>query len=345
MRAKPSRTPLTPEARAELAADAARLQACFEHVRAHARGEVEGLFGPGSMTWRVWREAPWVTSMMAMLLLEIAHPGVGAGVVQNSNFQSDVIGRARRTVASTAAWVFGDLQTAITTSYKIHKLHARVRGTIPAEVSPRLAGQPYRANDTQLLFWVHATIVDYVWRMYEYFVEPLSAAELERYHEESNLLAILMGVPPDEVPATWADFRAYMDRIVNGDTLEVGPAVRKVALNLFNTSVTRGPLDEALTLGLLPAHLREAFGLPWGPGWQRAHDSLFAAVRAGRRALPEGLRYLPGYHQGCLRVAVARGERLPWDARLVNKLDHYVDLPWSLKPVPIPDLDEELSPA
>jgi len=57
-----------------------------------------------------------------------------------------------------------------------------------------------------------------------------------------------------------------------------------------------------------------------------------------RLVLPDALRYLPGYHQARLRVALAEGKPLPWDSRLVNRLDHVVDLPLSLKPITIPDL-------
>ncbi|AKT37831.1 oxygenase MpaB family protein [Chondromyces crocatus] len=342
---KPKRQPLTPEVRAELAADTARLEACFEHARAHACGDVEGLFGPGSMMWRVFRESISFSAGIEALLLQIALPAVGAGVAQNSNFRSDVIGRARRTFASLAAWVFGDLPTALTMSFKIHKLHARVRGTIPADISPRLAGTPYRANDPPLLFWVHATIIDGSARAYERFVEPLSRVELERYHREANLLAIVMGVPPDQVPPTWADFQAYMQCMLHGDALDVGPTTREIAHTLFNNSLTRGPLDEALTIGLLPEHLRAAFDLPWGPTWQRASDALFASLRVGRQVLPDLLRYLPGYHQARLRVALAEGKPLPWDSRLINRIDHVVDLPLSLKPLPIPDIVEESTSA
>lgn len=338
MQTKPKRNPLTPAELAEITADAARLETCFDYARAHACGEVEGLFGPGSMMWRVFRETISVSTGIEMLLFQIAHPSVGAGVEQNSNFRNDVIGRARRTFASLAAWVFGDLETALTRSFKIHKLHARVRGTIPASVSTRLAGTPYRANDPELLYWVHATTIDSTARAYERFVEPLSRVELERLHKESNLWAVAMGVPPDQVPPTWGDFRAYLDGIVNGDVLEVGPATREIARVLFNSSVTKGPLDETLTIGLLPPHLREAFGLTWGPSWQHASDAVYTALRLGRQVLPDALRYLPGYHQARLRVALAEGKPLPWDSRLVNRLDHVVDLPLSLKPITIPDI-------
>jgi hypothetical protein len=77
------------------------------------------------------------------------------------------------------------------------------------------------------------------------------------------------------------------------------------------------------------------------------------AVAVARFVLPEGRRSssstctcrientAPPTAQS-LRVAVARGERLPRDARLVNRLDHWVDLPWSLEPVPIPDVGEDI---
>jgi len=75
---------------------------------------------------------------------------------------------------------------------------------------------------------------------------------------------------------------------------------------------------------------------PFAAGARRYESGTRPGVN--RLVLPDALRYLPGYHQARLRVALAEGKPLPWDSRLVNRLDHVVDLPLSLKPITIPDL-------
>jgi uncharacterized protein (DUF2236 family) len=62
------------------------------------RRRPDGMFGPGSVTWRVHGD---VTTMMVGgvtgLLLQMLHPAVLAGVWDHSAFRTDMGGRLRRT--------------------------------------------------------------------------------------------------------------------------------------------------------------------------------------------------------------------------------------------------------
>ena len=57
-----------------------------------------GLFGPGSLTWRVNREGVLLLGGGRALLLQVAHPLVAAGVAQHSNYREDPFGRLYRTL-------------------------------------------------------------------------------------------------------------------------------------------------------------------------------------------------------------------------------------------------------
>src|SRR3989440_9384676 len=48
-----------------------------------------GLFGPGSLTWRVNREGVLLLGGGAALVLQVAHPLVAAGVEEHSNYRED----------------------------------------------------------------------------------------------------------------------------------------------------------------------------------------------------------------------------------------------------------------
>ena len=47
------------------------------------------VFGPGSLTWRVNGEAVLLLGGGRALLLQVAHPGVAAGVAEFSNYRED----------------------------------------------------------------------------------------------------------------------------------------------------------------------------------------------------------------------------------------------------------------
>jgi uncharacterized protein (DUF2236 family) len=71
-----------------------------------------GLFGPSSMAWRIDRELVVLAGATAAFLLQLADPGVAAGVAQHSNFREDPYGRLRRTLTVTFGLAFGTTHCA-----------------------------------------------------------------------------------------------------------------------------------------------------------------------------------------------------------------------------------------
>jgi uncharacterized protein (DUF2236 family) len=87
-----------------------------------------GLFGPGTVTWRVNREGLLLVGGGATLILQVAHPQVAAGVADHSKYHEDPWGRLSRTIDLTTKVVFGDMRTAEEAARPIRAVHARVRG-------------------------------------------------------------------------------------------------------------------------------------------------------------------------------------------------------------------------
>lgn len=309
--------------------DAAVFRECLAYVRARAAGPVEGLYPPESLIWRVNREVGLLAGGSRALLLQLAHPAVAEGVSQNSTFRQDLLGRARRTFSSVYALIFGDLETALRAAAHVHALHDRVRGVIRPETSRRLAGQAYRANDPALLLWVYATLVDTTFLVYDRLFGPMAPVDREAYYDQVRLFAVVMGVPPEQVPPTLEAFERYVARMLAAE-LEVGETARRLAADLFSPFWRLSPMDRWLTSGTLPAPLREAFGLAWGPRERRLAALYWRALRLFFNHLPAALRYPPAYHQGLARVARARRQRLPLESRLVVRLDSLVPLPLRL---------------
>src|SRR5690606_15603517 len=66
-----------------------------------------GLFGPGSVTWRVHAEPILAVAGLRALYFQGLHPRAMAGMAQNSAYKSDPWGRLMRTVRYVGTTVYG----------------------------------------------------------------------------------------------------------------------------------------------------------------------------------------------------------------------------------------------
>ena len=180
-------------------------------------GMEQGLYAEDSITRRVNRENVLLLGGGRALLMQLAHPKVAAGVDEHSDFRTRPIRRLRRTVLMTMAIVFGDRDTAVAAARAVNQAHGKVRG------------RDYRALDPDLLLWVHSTLIDSALATYETFVKPLAAAEREDFYQESKLLGELLGIPHDRFPQTLRDFSSYVEGMISGGPLQVGPAASELA--------------------------------------------------------------------------------------------------------------------
>jgi uncharacterized protein (DUF2236 family) len=231
-----------------------------------------GIYPEESITRRVNRENVLLLGGGRALLMQLAHPLVAAGVDEHSDFRRHPVRRLRRTIRMTMAMVFGDRDTALAAARAVNRSHGRVRGT------------GYEALDPSLLLWVHATLVDSALVTYEAFVHRLTEADREDFYQESKVIGRLLGIPSDGFPATSRDFAAYLETMMDGGPVQVGERARGLAAQVLRPPLrlSPGPVMlpfEIVTAGLLPATLREQYGLAWGQGRQRA-------FRFATRALP-----------------------------------------------------------
>src|SRR4051812_25593617 len=90
-----------------------------------------GLFGPGSVTWRVHSHPAMLIGGLRALILQSLHPLALAGVVQHSDFRSAPLGRLRRTAAYVATTTFGDTAAAEAAAERVRRVHTRINGIDP----------------------------------------------------------------------------------------------------------------------------------------------------------------------------------------------------------------------
>ncbi len=275
-----------------------------------AFSEVAGYYGPGSVTWRVDREAVLLLGGSRAVLMQLAHPLVAAGVSDHSAYRTDPFGRFRRTFDLTQAIVFGTRTEARQAAQTINQRHQNVRGALDTDAGSFASGAAYQARDPDLLLWVHATLIDTILMIYSLLVAPLSPAEQEQFYLESLQTARLVGLSPDRCPPTLDAFQEYMRAMLSSDRLAVTPAAKELAALVLHPPKlpVAWPLFEAtanITTGLLPPRLREMFGYRWGRGQQVLFAGWVGATRRTLRMLPPLLREFPQARAAEQRVARA----------------------------------------
>lgn len=257
-----------------------------------------GFFGPNSISWRVARENVLFMGGPRALLLQLAHPHVAQGVSEHSAFMEDPIGRSLRTFSTVYRMVFGSMDTALQVAVRTRAIHSAVKGTLKHDGGEFHEGSRYYANRGDLLFWVHATLIDSAIYVYERTVKKLTKREKAKYYEESKTFAKLFGTQDKNIPATYEDFEAYMQHMID-QVLQVTPAAKELCTALLSgpSWVFRpfAPGSYLLAGGTLPPRLREQYGLPWNLAMQFAYDSTVRTVRLALPLMPPPLRYLPAY--------------------------------------------------
>jgi uncharacterized protein (DUF2236 family) len=133
--------------------------------------------GPGSLTWRCVRDSRGFLLAAPTLILQVAHPVVGAGVTQYSSFLADPWTRLLRTIVSVNRVVFAPAAAAAAESQRLRRLHAAIRGTDHA-------GRPYHALDPAAYAWVHLTLVHFFVEVQRVFGQPLTAEQHQQLYRE-----------------------------------------------------------------------------------------------------------------------------------------------------------------
>jgi len=160
------------------------------------------LFAPDLVTWRVMKNpVALMVGGIAGVILELAEPRVRTGVWEHTTFRRDPAGRIRRTGYATMVTIYGPEATALSLAASVSRRHAMIGGKTPA-------GAPYRADDNDLLTWVHATAAFGFLEAYCRFVHPLTDVERDRFYDEGAVAAHLFGVrePPRTARAVDALF-------------------------------------------------------------------------------------------------------------------------------------------
>ena len=276
--------------------------------------ELEGLLvGPDSVTWRSTSDPRLYAAMVYPLILQVAHPTVGAGVSDYSDFERRPWDRLLKTIDYVSLLVYGGPDAA-PAGRRLRALHKGFRGTKPD-------GSRYYALEPKAYAWVHATLIETYVRGHANFGSPMTPAEVERFYREYRGLGRLIGVRERDLPPSWPGFRRYFEEMC-ADGLERTLAVDQVLGTIRHAPAPpvrvpdliwralRLPAGQMLWLGgvgLMGGALRRRLGVRWSLAEEAQFRALGALSRSLTPLMPERLRVTGPAQLRWRREAIEQG--------------------------------------
>lgn len=225
------------------------------------------------------------------LLLQIAHPAVGRGVVEHSDFAVRLMDRFDGTMLYLTATMFGTLDEQAAMRRMVNRAHAPVRG----------GGAPerpaYNAYDPDLQLWVAATLYQTMMQLHRPVFGALTPSQADAAYDSLSRALSNLQLSHDRWPSSRSEFDEYWNRMIA--SLSVDADVRVVARQiLYPAGVSWWlrpllPLVRLVTAGLLPERIRTEFDLDWDQRRQRRFDRVLRWAAALYPRLPLRLRHLP----------------------------------------------------
>jgi uncharacterized protein (DUF2236 family) len=216
------------------------------------------------------------------LLIQALNPVAMAAVSQHSDYRDDPWGRLNRTSQYLTITTFGDTRRAHEAATRLRSIHRRISGVDP------VTGRSYRADDPDLLLWVHNVEVHSFLDGYRAYGGRVTSAQADQYVREMVRHAELVGLRAEDVPHTYAE----VDHYVATAPIALTPAAREGMRYVLRPPMPL-PLRPLWTIpavaavALLPGHIRDLYGIPWvAPATTLVRASTTAALRAMKALFP-----------------------------------------------------------
>jgi uncharacterized protein (DUF2236 family) len=220
-----------------------------------------GIFGPDSVAWRIHADPAMLIGGLRALLVQGLEPRAMAAVDQHSAFREDPWGRLERTTNFVLATTYGDTEAAEAAAALVRRVHTHIHGVDP------VTGQPYAANDPDLLLWIHAVEVESFLLAYRTYAGRITKEDGDRYVSEMVRVAEMVELPAGRAPRTEGELRDYL-RSVRG--LRATPAAFEgLQVVLFPPMDLRyrplWAIPTTAAIAILPSYARRLYRIPWFP--------------------------------------------------------------------------------
>ncbi len=280
--------------------------------------------GPESVSWRYSSDLRLFFGSLSALLMQVAHPTVGSGVRDHSNFQREPWARLFRTIDWVNLTIYAG-QDAVEVSARLREMHKHIKGSNPD-------GSRYHALEPGAYAWVHATLIYSIVNGQRMFGAGMSRDEIERMYREWLGLGTLLGLRDGDLPSTWDGLLGYVDEMIAkrlGHNPTIDVVLRASARPARPESMPRWsdplwklmrlPMAHVLMLtglGTLPPALRARLGIRWTHRQERELRLVAALSRALTPVLPESLRINGPAYLRARRGAIAHDEFAPASYRI-----------------------------
>ncbi|MFC5289748.1 oxygenase MpaB family protein [Actinokineospora guangxiensis] len=263
--------------------------------------------GPGSLTWHHFGDSRGLLFLGRIGTLQNMHPAVGAALREHSDFFDNPLDRLFRSMPPILGVVYDPPGS---------DTGARVRGYHTGLKGHDSRGRRYHALNPDVFWWTHATFVEGIMAVNEFFGTPLTAEEKDRLVAEGVTWWRRYGLTDRPAIDNYPDFAAYWQRML-AEELESN-STTDYAVTMVQARIpppgflpapvwalVRYPVVRFMTwlsAGLMPERAREILGLTWTAGDQRRLAAVAAVVRWTWPKLPRRLRYLDRAYRNMRRV-------------------------------------------
>ena len=220
----------------------------------------DGLFGPASLTWRVYSDPAAQIGMTAAVLMQALNPNMMRLFSEVSVNSRDAAGRAARTGQYILTTVFADTAHAQAAGAMVRRQHAHAKWTDPS------SDELLEADHPPWLAWTHNCLIWGVLRACETYGPSLPASDQDSLIVEQFKSAQLVGLDPQTLPAT----RAELDAYINGQKgwMAMTLPAAEATVNLRRPQLWGNPLKvlpglfiQDGIIALLPTWARTLYGL------------------------------------------------------------------------------------
>ncbi len=237
----------------------------------------------------------------SMFVMQVAHPKVGAGVGEFSNFRADPWHRLRELDKSGHAYIYSGKEAGLAEGRRLRELHRNIKGVDKQ-------GNAYHSLNPSVYGWVHTVFLDRIITLYRLYDVPLSRRQQEILFAQWQEGGRVFGLRDQDMPRDIDDYYAFFNQMIEQEleynevmdfmlSLDRQPPPKPNSLLpdwLWRASwQPLGKQYRDLILFALPDNYRRKIAReqPWGADDQARMENRARRYRAFYRRIPFKYRY------------------------------------------------------